>query len=94
MVRARTPVLHYRWLHDSPIRRRERGVITDFRIAIAEELAMLDHFRYLGRNHVLPCGVLLLDSFQYVAREDLDHAFIEVIERLDSALPHQVPEQI
>jgi hypothetical protein len=24
----------------------------------------------------------------------VEHAFIEVIERLDSALPHQVPEQM
>ena len=62
------PIFHYLWramclLHDLPIRSGERSVISDFRIAIAKELSMLDHFRYLRRHHVLPGGVVLLDSF-------------------------------
>ena len=78
----------------SPVRGGERCVIGNFGVAVAKQLASFDHFRYLGRHHVLPGGVVLFDSFQDVARENVQDAFVEVVELFDSALFHQVPEQI
>src|ERR1043165_727600 len=43
---------------------------------------------------MLPRGVVFLDSFQYVAREDVQNAFIEVIELLDPAPFHQMAEKM
>src|SRR5258706_1194695 len=72
----------------------ERSILADFRITVAKQLAVLHHFGNLRGHHALPRGVILLDAFQYVAREDVQDAVIEVAELLDSAPFDEVPEEM
>ena len=60
----------------------KRGILRTFRVAVAKELALLDHLGNLWRHHVFPRGVVILDSFQYVTREDVQYAFVNIVEQL------------
>ncbi len=55
---------------------------------------MLDDLRDLRRHHLLPRGVLFLDSSQHIARKNVQHALIEIIELLDPAALDQIRVKI
>jgi len=60
--------------------------------SIAEKLSVFHHLRNLCGHHFLPGGVVVLDSFQYIARENVQDAWIEVVELFDSVSFNQVSE--
>src|SRR5690349_21304198 len=64
--------------------------VRHFRSAIAEETPMLDDLGDLRRHHLLPRGILFLDSPQHITRKNVQHALIVIIELLDSAALDQV----
>src|SRR5216684_1520422 len=61
--------------------------------AEAKELALLDHFRNLLRDHVFPGGIVIFNSPEHVTRENVQDAFVEVLELLDSSAFNQMPVQ-
>jgi hypothetical protein len=75
-------------------RRGKRRILRTILAAITEQLAFLHHLRDLRRHHALPRGIVLLDAFQYITRENVQDALINVIQPLDAPSFHQVPEKI
>src|SRR6202795_2632142 len=67
--------------------------VRQFGLAVAKEAAMLDHLGNLRGDHILPRGVLFFDSPQDVARENVQHAFIEIVELLNPAALDEVTVQ-
>ena len=51
---------------------------------------MFDHLGDFWGDHRFPGRVVVLDSFQHVARENMQNIFIVIVELLDPSALHQV----
>src|SRR4029077_8248790 len=62
-------------------------------LLVAEISPIFDHLGNFGRDHRLPGAIVIFDSPQDIAREDMQHCFIEIVELFDSASLHEVAVQ-
>ena len=62
-----------------------QAFVGSLNFTIAKVMAVLDHLCNFRRNHRLPRCVVVLNSPQNIAREDMQYAFVEIIELLDPA---------
>src|SRR5258708_2498052 len=71
-----------------------RGRYEDLGFAVTEEPPPFDHFGNLLRHHSLPRTVLVSNPSEHVSRENVQHAFVEIGQLLDTAPSEQVLIQV